>query len=106
MSQTTLTILLPLLPLVGVTLGAFLQSILQLKRERVTQKQTLKIKAYADYLQAASTLSSKDATKHNEARVLLIDAKLRMLLYGNIKVITNIAVFDRTGSNWLKLVFT
>ena len=99
MDQTTLTILLPLLPLAGVMLGAFLQSFLQLKRERITQKQTLKIKAYTDYLQAAASLSSRDVNKHGEARTLLTDARLRILIYGSLKVITNMAAFDRTGSD-------
>jgi hypothetical protein len=93
------TLLLAVLPLAGVGLGAFLQSFLQLRKERATQKQTLKIKAYTDYLQAAAALSSRDATKHSEARVSLTDAKLRILIYGSLKVITNIAAFDRTGSD-------
>jgi hypothetical protein len=99
MNQTTLAILLPLLPLAGVVLGAFLQSFLQVKRERVSQKQNLKIKAYTDYLQAASILSNGDPTKRVEAKVLLTDARLRILIYGSLKVIESIATFDRTGSN-------
>ncbi len=77
----------------------FLQSILQLRSERVTQKQTLKIKAYTDYLQSAAALSSKDVSKQNEARTLLTDARLRILIYGSAKVIENIAIFDRTGAH-------
>jgi len=96
MNQTALTILLPL---AGVIVGAFLQSILQLRRERVSQKQTLKVKAYTDYLQSAAALSSKDVSKHNEARTLLTDARLRILIYGSAKVIENIATFDRTGAH-------
>lgn len=88
-----------LLAFAGVVLGAFLQSILHLRRERATQKQTLKIKAYTDYLQAAAALSNKDITKHGEARTLLTDARLRILIYGSLKVIANIAAFDRTGSD-------
>jgi len=93
------SILLAVLPLIGVGLGAFLQSFLQLKKERVRQNQNLKIKAYTDYLQAASVLSNGDVTKHVEARTLLTDARLRILIYGSVKVIANIASFDRTGSN-------
>lgn len=89
------TVLLGLLPLAGVILGAFLQS----TRERKNQKKALKIKAYADYLQAAATLSSKDQSKHIDARVLLTDAKIRIAIYGSKKVITNIAAFDRMGSS-------
>ena len=96
MNQTILTILLPL---AGVIVGAFLQSILHLRRERVTQKQTLKIKAYTDYLQAAAILSNKDISKHTEARTLLTDARLRILIYGSSKVIEHIAIFDRTGAH-------
>lgn len=88
-----------LIAIAGVVLGAFLQSMLQLRRERVTQKQTLKIKAYTDYLQAAAALSSKDATKHVEARTLLTDARLRLLIYGSSKLVEYIAIFDRTGAH-------
>ena len=88
-----------LIAIAGVVLGAFLQSMLQLRRERVTQKQTAKIKAYTDYLQAAATLSNKDVTKHVEARTLLTDARLRLLIYGSSKLIEHIAIFDRTGAN-------
>jgi hypothetical protein len=99
MDQATLTILLPLLSLVGVIVGAFLQSFFQLRRERATQKQALKIKAYTDYLQAVSTLSGKVVERHNEARIALTDAKMRILIYGSKDVITNIAMLDRVGSN-------
>jgi len=92
------TLLLAVLPLAGVGLGAFLQSFLQLRKERVTQQQALKIKAYTDYLQAVSVLSNIDLPKHVEARTLLTDARLRILIYGSAKVIANIAAFDRTGS--------
>ena len=88
------TVLLALLPLAGVILGAFLQS----TRESKNQKKALKIKAYTDYLQAAATLSSKDQSKHVDARVLLTDAKIRIAIYGSKEVITNIAAFDRMGS--------
>jgi len=85
--------------LAGVILGALLQSFLQLRKDRITQKQTLKIKAYTDYMQAAAALSSKDITKHPEARTLLTDARLRILLYGSSKVIANMATFDRAGAD-------
>jgi hypothetical protein len=98
MNQTTLTILLPLLSFTGVVIGAFLQSFLQLRREKVTQKQTLKIKAYTDYLHAVSTLSG-NLDKHDEARIQLTDAKMRILIYGSPRVIENIAALDRIGSN-------
>jgi len=88
-----------LLAFAGVVLGAFLQYILQLRKERTTQKQTLKIKAYTDYLQAAAVLSNKDVAKHVEARTLLTDARLRLLIYGSSKLIEHIAIFDRTGAN-------
>lgn len=89
------TVLLGLLPLAGVILGAFLQS----TRERKNQKKALKIKAYTDYLQAAATLSSKDLSKHVDARVLLTDAKIRIAIYGGKEVITRVAAFDRMGSS-------
>lgn len=89
------TVLLALLPLAGVVIGAFLQS----TRERKNQKKALKIKAYTDYLQAAATLSSKDQSKHIDARVLLTDAKIRIAIYGSKEVITNIAAFDRSGAS-------
>ncbi len=88
-----------LIAIAGIVLGAFLQSMLQLRRERVSQKQTLKIKAYTDYLQAAATLSNKDTSKHIEARTLLTDARLRLLIYGSSKLVEHIAIFDRTGAN-------
>jgi len=50
-------------------------------------------------LQAASTLSGSITTKHDEARILLTDAKMRMLIYGSAKVISDVAAFDRSGSN-------
>lgn len=89
------TILLALLPLAGVILGAFLQS----TREKKNQKKALKIKSYTDYLQAAATLSSKDQSKHVDARVLLTDAKIRIAIYGSKEVISHIAAFDRMGSS-------
>ena len=98
MDQTTLTILLALLPLAGGIVGAFVQSFLHSRREQSNQQQTLKIKAYTDFLQAAAALSGKDGSKHNEARTLLTDARLRILIYGSQEVISNIAIFDRTGS--------
>lgn len=85
--------------LAGVILGALLQSFLQLRKDRITQKQTLKIKAYTDYMQAAAVLSNPDITKHAEARTLLTDARLRILLYGSPKVIESVAAFDRTGAD-------
>lgn len=95
MNQTLLTIFLPF---VGVIVGAFLQSILHSRRERATQKQLLKIKAYTDYLQAVAALSGRDTSKHNEARTLLSEARLKMLIYGSSKLIGYIAIFDRTGA--------
>ena len=89
------TLLLAVLPLAGVALGAFLQS----KRDLSNQKKTLKIKAYTDYLQAAAALSNKDTGKHDEARTLLTDARLRILIYGSSKIVGHIATFDRTGAN-------
>jgi hypothetical protein len=83
----------------GVVLGALLQSFLQLRKDKITQKQTLKVKAYTDYLQAASTLSGSIASKHDEARILLTDAKMRILIYGSPRVISDVAAFDRSGSN-------
>jgi hypothetical protein len=96
MNQTTLTILLPL---AGIVVGAILQSFLQIRRERASHKQVLKIKAYTDYLQAAATLSSKDTSKHIDARTLLSDARLRILIYGSSKLVEHIAIFDRTGAS-------
>jgi hypothetical protein len=92
------TLLLPLLPLVGVIIGAALQSILQSKREQRTQKRILKVKAYSDYLQACARLASKDVEKHSEAKIFLADAKARIAIYGTQNVIANIAEFDRKGA--------
>lgn len=88
-----------LIALGSVVLGGVLTYILQLRKDRITQKQTLKIKAYTDYMQAAAALSSKDVAKHQEARTLLTDARLRILLYGSSEVIANMATFDRAGAD-------
>jgi thiaminase len=87
--------LLASLPLIGVALGAFLQS----RREQRSQKNALKIKAYSDYLQACAQLSNKEVVaKHSEARVLLAESKARIIIYGSAKVIRNIAEFHRHGA--------
>jgi len=88
------TLLLAILPLLGVALGAYLQS----KRESKNQKKALKIKAYTDYLQACAQLASRDVSKHSEAKISLADAKARIAIYGNGLVIKEIADFDRHGA--------
>lgn len=90
------TILLAVLPLMGVALGALLQS----RRELRSQRNTHKIKAYSDYLQACAQLANKEVVgKHSDARVLLADAKARITIYGGTKVIKSIADFHRNGAH-------
>lgn len=90
-----------LLPIIGVLLGASLQFVFSKKSESNKQRHMLKTKAYSDYLKAIAGIavhqSSNDKILLVENRILLAEAKTRIVVYGASSVINRIAEFERAS---------
>lgn len=101
------------LPIITLAAGALLQHYLS-KSSRRSEETTLRQQqAYVDYL-SASVGAKYENTKDSKAeRAKLIDAKLRIAVYGSNRVIASLARLEREGAwlnneqairNYLKLV--
>lgn len=87
------------LPLLGVIIGAALQSRLGRSAEREKHVEGLRAQAYADYLRsvaAAAHLRSDEDLRdaHRDAA----DAKARIAVYGSNEVISALARFEESGA--------
>lgn len=88
------------LPLVGVVLGAILQSRLSRAAARETQAGNLRAQSYADYLRAvaaAGHLRSDDDLRN--ALRDAADAKARIAIFGSSEVIVALSQFEQAGAN-------
>jgi head-tail adaptor len=87
------------LPLLGVIIGAALQSRLGRSAEREKQVAGLRAQAYADYLlsvAAAAHLRSDQDLR--DAHRETADAKARIAVYGSNEVISALARFEESGA--------
>jgi hypothetical protein len=88
------------LPLLGVVIGAALQSWFGRSAEREKQLETAKSQAYADYLRAvAAAAHSRSDEDLRDALRAAADAKARIAVYGGSEVISALARFDESGAN-------
>jgi len=96
-----LIVITPLIGLLGVLSGAFLQAYLSRKTHKSNNLSELQNKAYADFLNSASNIAVAQRTgKRNEISSelsMLADAKARICVYGESVVIHELAEFMRHG---------
>lgn len=99
--NTALIIFAPLIGLLGVGFGAWLQAHLTRKNAHNSKLAEFQNKAYADFLNSASAIAVAQRTG-NRDRVdaelaILTDAKARICVYGHSAVIKELAKFIRAG---------
>lgn len=99
--NTALVVFAPLVGLLGVGFGAWLQAHLTRKNSQNSKLAELQNKAYADFLNSASAIAVAQRAG-NRDRVaselaLLADAKARICVYGHSAVIKALAQFIRAG---------
>lgn len=96
-----LIILAPVTGLFGILVGAFLQAYFTRRNQKSNHFSELQNKAYADFLNAASSvavfqrLGQREKVSDELAR--LADAKSRICIYGDSTVIKKMAEFFRNG---------
>lgn len=99
--DSALVVLAPLIGLVGVGFGAWLQAFLTRRNNTNSKLAELQNKSYADFLNSASAIAVAQRSG-NRSRVetelaLLADAKARICVYGHAAVIHELAKFIRAG---------
>lgn len=99
--NSILVIFAPLVGLLGVGFGAWLQAHFSRKNNTNSKLSELQNKSYADFLNSASALAVAQRTG-NRDRVdaelaVLADAKARICVYGHSTVIQELAKFIRAG---------
>ena len=99
--NSALVIFAPLLGLIGVGFGAWLQAHLTRKNNTNSKLAELQNKAYADFLNSASGIAvaqrGGNRTRVDAELALLADAKARICVYGHTAVIHELANFIRAG---------
>ena len=93
------SLLLALLPIIGVIIGAFLQHLFNKGSNAEKQQTELKNAAYVDYLR--SMAKSAHAISVDEQRSAIMDAanaKARIAVYGTPSVISALAKFEDAGA--------
>ena len=96
------TIMIPILPLVGVIIGAFIQGRSNNKTKELEQRRNVRNQTYSDYLNGvadvAFSLKGVDSDRYLIALGQLTSAKARILIYGSKKVVELITEFERIGA--------
>lgn len=96
-----LVIIAPVIGLMGILVGAFLQAYFTQKNNSHKNLSELQNKAYADFLNSASSIAvaqrTGDRDKVNSELAKLADAKSRICVYGDSNVINRLAEFIRQG---------
>jgi hypothetical protein len=91
----------PVIGLIGVFLGAYIQSMFARKNQEKNSLAEQRNKAYADFLNAASKIAVAQRLDKRDVVVTelanLADAKSRICVYGNSDVVQKLAVFLRHG---------
>lgn len=87
----------PILPLIGVAIGASLQYIFSKSSETRKQLSSLRTQAYIDYINcvAESSKVKKDQKKLNDLLARAADAKTRIATYGSSQVIIALSAFEK-----------
>lgn len=97
------TWLVPLLPLLGVVVGAATQYVLSRTQEAERQRRTLRTTAYVDYLRGvtATALAQRhgDHAEEVKAAVLMADAKARMCVYGGSATLRALSDLHQRGAS-------
>jgi len=92
----------PLLPLLGVVVGASLQFWFSRFSEERRGRQTLRSQAYVDFIKAVSSLAAAQRTARqpeiDATLVQLTDAKARIVVYGSRDVVLALSEFQRQGA--------
>jgi len=101
-TQTTLapllqTALIPTFSLMGVGLGAALQFISGRALESKKQIEQQKYQSYIDYFKGISTIAQNRTSKDGNA--LIVDAKVRICIYGSQGVISHLRKIEESGGN-------
>ncbi len=95
-----------LVGLLGVATGAWLQAYLTKKNNQKSKLSELQNSAYADFLNAASSIAVAqrvgDRDRVTSELAALADAKARICIYGHSTVIHELAKFIRAGGTLQK----
>lgn len=92
------TLLIGLLPIVGVIVGASLQYLFSRFGEKRKQLEVLRNQAYVDYLRSVAQLAhvgKTDPKKRPELLAVAAEAKARICVFGSAKVIEALASFEK-----------
>jgi hypothetical protein len=88
-------------PLIGVIIGSLLQFLLGKRSDLRKQQNLLKITAYTDLVKGLAGMAIsqqyKDSSKEKEYKMLLVDAKSRICIYGDDSVVEKISHFLKMG---------
>ncbi|MDC7712121.1 hypothetical protein [Vogesella indigofera] len=99
--NTTLVILAPLIGLIGVGFGAWLQAHFTRKNSQNSKLIELQNKAYADFFNSAAAIAvaqrTGDRSRLESELAILADAKARICVYGHSIVVEALANFMRAG---------
>ncbi len=92
-----------LLPILGIIIGALLQSLLSRKNTSYESFSNLRYEAYKDYINAVAILArSQSEAEMATVNSKLADAKARIVIFGSKEVIQNIAELERVGNVLIK----
>jgi hypothetical protein len=96
------SLLISILPLLGIVVGATLQFLLSRTQEANRQRQNLRITAYVDYLRGVTTTGQAqkrgDNAEEAKGNALMADAKARICVYGADDTLRALAEFSRAGA--------
>jgi hypothetical protein len=98
----SLNILTPLFAIIGIIIGATIQSYYARKVENKKQVLYSKTNAYVDYLECMSQSAYLDRNNEDELTQLLAraaNAKTRICVYGSKDVIIALTAFEVAGAN-------
>lgn len=90
------------MPLIGLLVGALIQSYFARRMESNKQALTFKSQAYADYLKAFSEsgyLSSNTKEERNLLHERAANAKNRIVIFGSDEVISKLSNFIKLGES-------
>ena len=91
-----------LIGIVGVLVGAIIQYSLTKRAEQTKHLRELRTSAYVDFIRAVAGIATSgkhnDAARQLEYTILLADAKARIAIYGDTRVVAAAAQFFRGTS--------
>jgi hypothetical protein len=88
-----------LLPVIGIVIGAALQSWLSRSAERDKHLDVLRAESYSDYLRAVASAAHLTSDEDLVAALRsAADAKTRIIIYGSVEVVGALARYEEAGA--------